>query len=182
MAHLSPQELLSKLQTARTTAESHPGATRHLTIQRELAEDCPAFTPNLLQLARMLRRTDEPNQGVEEMLAEVQHLLEQAVHASGRSADTLIELAYFLDTHRNAPDEARKLFEEGAAKALSSLEDAWAGLIRLLEMNEQLPQALELSTRAEKLFPESGRVMGAVSDARQAAVTAGLLTPDTQEP
>ncbi len=55
------------------------------------------------------------------------------------------------------------------------------GLIRHFEMEEQLPQALELSARAEKLFPDSGRIMGAVHDARQAAITAGILPPDDME-
>jgi thioredoxin-like negative regulator of GroEL len=182
MAHLSPQELLAKFRAARAAGESNRGNPDQLRLHRELVEACPAFTPNLLQLARLLRLVDEPGTDAEEMLAEVQRLLEQAVQASDRSADTLIELAYFLDTHRDSPDEARQLLEEGASKALSSLEDAWVGMIRLLEMEKRLPQALELSARAEKLFPDSGRIMGAVWDARQAAVTAGLLPPEAMDP
>lgn len=116
------------------------------------------------------------------MLTEVHRLLEQAVQASDGSADALIELGYFLDTHRHEPTQARKLFEEGAAKALSSLEDAWTGLIRHLEMEKQISQALELSAKAEQLFPHSGRIMGAVTDARQAAVSAGILSPDAIDP
>lgn len=182
MAHLSPRELLEKLRAARLTGDGHRGHPKQLKRYREIVEMCPGFSPNLLQLARVLRLGEDPGAPVEEMLAEVHHLLEQAVQASDRSADALIELAYFLDTHRDSPEEASKLLQEGAAKALASLEDAWAGLIRLLEMNEQLPQALELSAKAERLFPESGRILAAVYDARQAAVTAGLLPPETMEP
>jgi hypothetical protein len=182
MAHLSPQELIAKFQKARATGEGKRGHPDQMKSHRELLEACPAFMPNLLELSRLLRLVDEPGVDVNEMLAEVQQLLEQAVQSSHRSADTLIELAYFLDTHRNASAEARKLMEEGAAKALSSLEDAWAGLIRLLEMEKQLPQALELSARAERVFPDSARIMEAVWDARQAAVTAGLLPPEVMEP
>ena len=178
MAHLSPEELIAKFREARAAGEGQPGSPRQLKLQRELMEGCPAFTPNLLELARVLRLTDEPGVPAEEMLAEVQRLLEHAVQASNRSADALIELAYFLNTHRNSPVEARKLLEEGAAKALSSVEDAWAGLISLLEMEGQFPQALELSARAERIFPDSERVMGAAHAARHAAVVAGLLPPD----
>lgn len=182
MAHLNPEELIAKFRTARAASEGSRSVPHSLKLHRELVEACPAFTPNLLELARILRLTDEPGIEAEEMLAEVQRLLEQAVQSSNRSADSLIELAYFLNTHRNSPDEARRLLEEGAAKALSSLEDAWAGLISQLEMQEQLPQALELSARAEKIFPDSERIMGAVYDARQAAVIAGLLPPEAMKP
>jgi hypothetical protein len=75
----------------------------------------------------------------------------------------------------------RRILEEGAAKALSSLPDAWTGLILLLEMQKQLPQALELSARAEKLFPDSGRIMGAAYDARHSAVAAGILPPEAMD-
>jgi len=181
MAHLSLEELLSKFQAASAAGGATRSNPEQLKFHRELAEACPAFTPNLLRLARVLRLVDEPDSEAEAMLTEVQRLLEQSVQASDRSADTLIELGYFLDTHRHEPEQARKLLEEGAAKALSSLEDAWAGLIRHLEMEKQLSQALELSARAEKLFPNSERIMGAVYDAHQAAVTAGILPPDVMD-
>lgn len=182
MAHLPLEELLAKFQAASAAGGASLDGPDQLKAHRELAKACPAFTPNLLRLARLLRLVDEPGTEADPMLTEVHRLLEQAVQASDRSADALIEFAYFLDTHRHEPAQARKLLEEGAAKALSSLEDAWAGLIRHLEMERQLPQALELSARAEQLFPHSGRIMGAVSDARQAAVSAGLLPPDAPEP
>jgi tetratricopeptide (TPR) repeat protein len=182
MAHPTPAELLASFRAARAVGEQHRADPHQLTLLRDMVAICPAFIPNLLETARLLRLTDQPDKDVEEVLDEVQQLLEHAVQASNRSPDTLIELAYFLDTHRKSPDAARKLLEEGAAKALSALEDAWTGLIRLLEMEQQLPQALELSARAEKLFPESERIMGAVYDARQSAVTAGLLPPETLDP
>lgn len=179
MAHPPLEELLAKLQA--TSGGALRDGPDQLQAHRDLAEACPAFTPNLLRLARLLRLVDEPGTEAEPMLTEVHRLLEQAVYASDRSADALNELAYFLDTHRNEPSQARKLWEEGAAKALSSLEDAWAGLIRHLEMEKQLPQALELSARAEQFFPQSGRIMGAVSDARQAAIAAGILPPEATD-
>ncbi|KFE69932.1 hypothetical protein [Hyalangium minutum] len=182
MAHLPLEELLAKFQAANAAGDASHSGLDQLRSYRELAEACPAFTPNLLRLARLLRLVDEPGTEAEAMLTEVHRLLERAVQASDRSADALIELGYFLDTHRHEPAQARKLLEEGAAKALSSLEDAWAGLIRHLEMEKQLPQALELSARAEQLFPQSGRIMGAVSDARQAAGSTGLLPPEAMEP
>lgn len=179
MAHLRPEELLAKFQQAREAGQRNPRDPTPLKLYRELVEECPAFTPNLLQLARALRLVDAPGVDVEAVLAEVQHLLEHAVQASHRSADTLIELAYFLDTHRSAPDEARKLLEEGAAKALGSLEDAWAGLISLLILEGDFPQALELGERAKKVFPDSLRIISVTYDARQAAITAGLLPPES---
>lgn len=182
MAHLPLEELIAKFQAANAAGRASHGDPDQLRSHRKLAEACPAFTPNLLRLARLLRLVDEPSTEAEAMLTEVHRLLEQAVQASDGSADALIELGYFLDTHRHDPAQARKLLEEGAAKALSSLEDAWVGLIRHLEMEKQLPQALELSARAEQLFPHSGRIMGAVFDVRQAAVRAGLLPPDAMEP
>ncbi|MDY7231381.1 hypothetical protein [Hyalangium rubrum] len=177
MAHLSPQDLLAKFQALREAARQEPrGSADQLKLHRELVEACPAFTPNLLELARLLRLADEPGVDVEEMLAEVHRLLEHAVQVSNRSADSLIELAYFLDTHRASPDEACKLLEEGASKALESLEDAWAGLIRLHSMEGRLPQALALSAQAEKVFPESERIQAAIADARQSALVAGLIS------
>lgn len=119
MAHPPIEELLAKFQAASAAGEASRGTPDQLKAYRELAEACPAFTPNLLHLARLLRLVDEPGTEAEPVLTEVRRLLEQAVQASDHSADALIELAYFLDTHRHEPAQARKLWEEGAAKALS---------------------------------------------------------------
>jgi hypothetical protein len=181
MPHLNAEELMATLRAARKAGEGNRGNPSHLKRHRELVEACPAFAPNLIELARLLLLTEESGVSAEQSFDEVQRLLEQAVQASDRGATALIELAYFLDTIRDSPDKARILLEEGAAKALKSLEDAWAGLINLFCLEDQLPQALELSARAEKIFPDSGRIMGAVADARQSAIAAGLLPPDTSD-
>ncbi|WNG57793.1 hypothetical protein F0U59_25810 [Archangium gephyra] len=87
-------------------------------LHRELAESCPAFTPNLLELARLLRLDNNPpaNLTSEAMEGELRQLLEQAVAASGRSASAVVELAYFLDIFHNSLvlKEDPGVFTEGA--------------------------------------------------------------------
>jgi hypothetical protein len=151
-------------------------------LHRELVSACPAFTPNLLELARLLRLDDNPSPDLngEELLSEVQRLLEQAVQASSRSAPALVELAYFLDTFHDSPPEAERLFEESAQKALRTVEEAWAGLISFWSSKrtpEYLKKALQLGETAEKLFPDSELIDHELSFARQLAVTDGLLPP-----
>ena len=88
---------------------------------------------------------------------------------SKRGAPSLVELGYFLDTLRDTPAEATALYEEGAARALETLEDAWAGLLRSwvhARTPESLRKALRTSALAEQLFPDSGRIQGVVHDAR----------------
>jgi hypothetical protein len=116
----------------------------------------------------------------EAAFVESQRMLEQAVQVSGREAATVVELGYFLDTLRNASEKATPLYEEGAAKALETLEYAWAGLMRAWvheRTKESLEKALRLGERAEKLFPDSGRIQGVVHDARNTALHDGLLKP-----
>ena len=176
--HPSVEELAERLRAARRAGA--PGSAERLRLHRELAEENPAFTPNLLELARQLQLTDEPGVEAEEAFAEGQRLLEQAVEVSDRSAPTVVELGYFLDTIRNASEKATPLYEEGAAKALKTLEDAWAGLMRAWvheRTKESLEKALELGELAEKLFPDSGRIQGVVHDARNTAIHDGLLKP-----
>ncbi len=69
--------------------------------------------------------------------------------------------------NHNNFQKARPLYEEGAAKALEALEDAW------------VPEALALAQRAEQVFPDSGRLMGGrVQEARALTRDAGLLPPE----
>lgn len=176
--HPKVAELVERLRTARQAGS--PGDAEWLRLHRELAEDSPAFTPNLLELARQLQLADEPGRDAQEAFAEVQRLLEQAVVGSERSAPAVVELGYFLDTVHNDTEQAAKLYEEGAAKALSTLEDAWAGLLRAWlheRTRESLGKALRLSELAEQLFPESGRIQGVVHQTRQVAIHDGLLKP-----
>jgi hypothetical protein len=168
------------MRAARAVGDARNPSREQLRQHREVVAACPAFTPNLLELARLLRLDDNPPPG-EEVLLEVQRLLEQAVQASARSAPALVELAYFLDTFHDSPPEAELLFEEGAKKALKTVEEAWAGLISFWSSKrtpESLKKALQLGETAEKLFPDSEAINHELSFARQLAVTDGLLPPE----
>jgi hypothetical protein len=172
------EELVARLQKAREAGK--PGDPERLRLHRELAADSPTFIPNLLELGRQLQLADEPGRDAEEAFAEVQRLLEQAVVGSERSAPAVVELGYFLDTLRDDSAAATKLYEEGAAKALETLEDAWAGLLRAWvheRTKESLEKALRVGDLAEKLFPDSGRIQGVVHDARRLATLDGYLKP-----
>ncbi len=174
--HPGVEVVVERLRAARKAGA--PGEPERLRLQRELAADSPTFIPNLLDLARQLQVADEGDRDAEEAFAEVQRLLEQAVVGSERSGPTVVELGYFLDTLRNAPEKATPLYEEGAARALETLEDAWAGLLRAWvheRTKESLEKALSLGELAERLFPDSGRIQGVVQDARNTARRDGLL-------
>ncbi|WP_257449474.1 hypothetical protein [Archangium lipolyticum] len=183
MKHPSLDELVARMRAARAEGSGNRPSQEQLRLHRELVEACPAFTPNLLELARLLRLDDEPLPGSsgEETLSEIRRLLEQAVRASGRSAPALVELAYFLDIFHDSPPEAETLFEEGARKALSTVEEAWAGLISFWSSKrtrESLTKALQLGETAEKLFPDSERIGHELRFARDLAVTDGLIPPE----
>ena len=174
--HPGVKEAVERFRAARKAGAQ--GTPERLRLQRELAADCPTFTPNLLDLARQLQLADEPNRQAEETFAEVQRLLEQAVVGSERGGPAVVELGHFLDTLQNAPEKATPLYEEGAARALETLEDAWAGLLRAWvheRTKESLEKALRLGELAEKLFPDSGRIQGVVQDAHNTARRDGLL-------
>jgi hypothetical protein len=178
MAHPSVEELMARMRTARQAGSANAASPEQLQQLRALARECPAFTPNLLELARLLRLTDEPGIGSEEALAEIQRLLEQAVQASARSAPALLELAHFLYVFRNSPELAETLFEESAASALRALENSWAGLLDFWvteRRKDTLEKALKLGDLAARVFPESPRILNALDEAREKAVHAGLL-------
>jgi hypothetical protein len=178
MAHPSLDEMLASMRAAREAGSVNEASPEQLQRLRGLVRDCPAFTPNLLELARLLQLTDEPGVDMEQALAEIQRLLEQAVQASGRSAPALLELAHFIDVFRDSPGLAEALFEESAVSALSALESSWAGLIDFWVMartKDTLEKALKLGELAERVFPESPRIFNVVEDARQKAARAGLL-------
>jgi tetratricopeptide (TPR) repeat protein len=179
MAHPTTQELQAKLRAARET--DRPGqrpTLEKVKRLRELLATCPTFTPGMVELARTLQLTEEPGVDAEDAFIEIQQLLEQAVEGSDRSAPAVIELAYFLDSIRNAPEKARPLYEEGASRALANLEDAWAGLLTQLTLEEKLEEALALAQKAEQLFPDSVRLMGSVLRLQQlVAARAGQRPP-----
>lgn len=171
-SHPGVEELLARLREARRGGGAEETRVDQVRRYRELLAECPTFTPALLELGRLLQLTDEPEKEPEQILAEIQTLLEQAVQVSGREASTVVELGYFLDTLCDAPREAQRLYEEGAASALETLEDAWAGLLRgwVHERSpESLEKALRLAEVAGTLFPDSGRIQGVVHEARRAA-------------
>ncbi|MDC0714628.1 hypothetical protein POL68_39635 [Stigmatella sp. ncwal1] len=182
MAHLSPAELMERLHAAREAGKEDRGNPVQLQLHRELAESCPAFAPNLLHLSRTLLVSREPVPEDGHAFAEAQRLLEQAVQLSERSAPSLVELAYLHDSIYNDFKTARPLYEEGAARALAALEDAWAGLLTSFILERQLPEALELAQRAWRVFPESARIMHRVHEARELAIAAGMLPPDPTDP
>ncbi len=183
MTHPTLDELVARMRAARAAGDANNPSLEQLRLHRELAGLCPAFTPNLLELARLLRLDDNPPPDLtsDVMQEELEQLLMQAVQASGRSAPSLVELAYVLDIFHNAPPETEALFKEGAEKALKTLEHAWAGLIgfwALKRTRESLMQALQLGEQVEKLFPESDIISPQLRFARELAVTDGLLPPN----
>jgi hypothetical protein len=168
MAHPSTQELAALLRAARELVPPGQRPTLEKVKRlRELLATCPTFTPGMMELARTLQLVEEPGVDAEAAFIEIQQLLERAVEGSDRGAPALIELAYFLDCIRNTPEKARLLYEEGAARALSSLEDAWAGLLSQLTLEEKLEEALALAQKAELLFPDSVRLMGSVAEVQE---------------
>lgn len=177
MPHPSIEELVEQLRAAREAGPPGKPSPEKVKLLRELLAACPTSTPGTLALARALLVTEEPGVSFEESFAEIQRLLERALQISDRSAPALIEMAYFIDTFRASPEGARTLFEEGAAKALASLEDAWAGLLSILTEQEQWPEALALAEQAEPLFPDSVRIIDAVVRARELAARAARPPP-----
>ncbi|NMO18360.1 hypothetical protein HPC49_34840 [Pyxidicoccus fallax] len=177
MAHLTPEELLKRFQSIREAGDARHTTLEQLRLLRELLQDCPAFAPGLLELARRLQLAEEPGLDAEEAFTEVQRLLEQAVLVSRRSAPALVELGYFLDVFRNREAEALALWEEGAATALKTLEDAWAGMLRTWageRTRESLAKALRLADRAEQLLPGSVRLQEEVERVRGYAREDGI--------
>ncbi len=172
---------MTRFQVARESGKGTRGSPLQIQLDRELAEACPAFAPNLLRLARSLL-LGEPGPEDGHAFAEIQRLLEQAVQVSDRSAPALVELAYFHDSVRNDFKTARPLYEEGAASALAVLEDAWAGLLTSFILERQLSEALALARQARRMFPESARLMHRVHETRELAIAAGLLPPESTEP
>jgi hypothetical protein len=100
---------------------------------------------------------------------EVQPALQRTARSLDRGGTSLVELALYLHHIHQRPAEAERLLEEGAAKALSTLEEAWAGLLRVLTEQRKLDQALELGALARRTFPDSSRIAEAVEAARQLA-------------
>lgn len=163
--HMTPQELRRRLEAARST---QPGSAQRLQEHRELAKQCPAFVPNLLALSRALQLSDSDTDAPAR-LAESERVLRDAIEVSGEDASALIEMAHFLDVVRDAPTEAEALFEEAARRASKLLEEAWAGWIGVLGEQEKLDAALDLASRAQRMFPGSELITEAVEFAKRCA-------------
>jgi tetratricopeptide (TPR) repeat protein len=172
---LSPEEMVRRLQAAREAEGGKPGSAERVRLHRELAAEAPAFVPNLLELGRGLLLAEEAVG--EDTFTEAEAVLRQAVEVSGRSAPTLVELAYFLNVFRDAPQQMEPLLEEAIDKTLHLMEDAWAGLINVLVEQEKYQRALEVSEKARRVFPDSVRISLAVEFAHRLAVREGLLPP-----
>ena len=167
---------MARLQAAREAGDVRQPTQEQLRLLRELVGDCPALTPALLDLARLLPRANEPGAGTEQALTEMDGLLEQAVLVSRRSAPAVVELGYFLDVYFDSP-RAEALFEEGANTALKTLEAAWTGLLRFWgyqRTEESLRKALRLARLAEQVFPESLNLLGEVEMVRTHARQDGV--------
>ncbi len=173
MSPLSPEDLLARLQAAREAGGDKPGSLERLRLHRELAAAAPSFVPNLLELGRGLLLAEEA--AGDDTFTEAEAVLRQAVAVSNRSAPTLVELAYFLNVIRDAPQQMEPLLEEAIDKSLHVLEDAWTGLINVLVEQEKYQRALEVSEQALRLFPNSTRIAMAVEAAHAQAIHEGLL-------
>jgi hypothetical protein len=180
MAHASPEDLMKRFLAIQEAGDIRRPSPEQLRLLRELIRDCPAFTPALLQLSRLLQLAEEPGVDAEAAFAEAQRLLEQAVLLSRREAPTLIELGYFLDVIRNREAEALALWEEGASQSLKTLEDAWVGMLRTWagqRTRESLEKGLRLASVAERVFPESLRLLAEVDTVRAYARQDGVSGP-----
>ena len=166
--HMTAQELKRRWEAARSEPA---GSARQIQAHRELAEQCPAFVPNLLALGRSLQldREEATEAQAQASFAEVERVLRGAVELSGEDASALIELAHFLDVIRDTPSEAEALFAEAARRASRLLEEAWAGWISVLGEQEKLEAALELANRAQRVFPDSALIAEAIAFAKQCA-------------
>ena len=181
MAHPSPEELLEKMRLAREAGEAERPSPEQLKRHRELLTCCPAFTPNLLEYARLLRLNDDPHVDGDAMLVETQQTLELAVQGSNRGAVEVLAYARFVDTFRGPPEKAEQLYLEGATKARALLEEAWTSLLdfwTLENRKETLVKALELGALAEQVFPDSASIQLATAKARDFAAHAGLIEPE----
>ncbi len=166
--HVSPQELRRKWKLA--NAEPLEGGRRR-DAYRALAQDCPAFIPNLLSLSRALLADRHAVADPEAAVAEAEQALRAAADVSAGAPEPLLELGRFFATVREAPGEAERAFSSAAEAAMSLLEEAWAGWIQALGAQGQLDAALEVEEQARRLFPSSKRISQAVASAQRHAST-----------
>jgi tetratricopeptide (TPR) repeat protein len=137
-----------------------------LEVLDEVHEACPAFVPALLLAGRRLQSGKGASPAdVRAGMRKARKYLQQAVVASDRSAATLVELGYFLHVVEKQPQAAETMLRAGVEKALTVLEDGWAGLIDVLCSQGRLEEARELGARAHALLPGSVRIATALTPA-----------------
>ncbi|QSQ11321.1 hypothetical protein [Myxococcus landrumensis] len=150
--HPSPHELLELLSEARRLEW---GSDAQLRLLERLRTHCPAHVPGLLLSSRALLWAKEDLVDPTAFFAEVEQLLVAAIESADRSPEALIGLARFKSVVRDSPRDAEPLYQEAASRALSLLEEAWAGLIESLAEQEKTDEAARLSQHASRLFPAS---------------------------
>lgn len=170
MKHPSPSEHASLTDLAsrqRRAARMKKAGEREdsLELLDEVHEACPAFVPALLLAGRRLQTSTGNPADVRAERRKARKYLHQAVVASDGSAASLVELGYFLHVIEKQPAAAESMLRAGIDKALTVLEDGWAGLIDVLCGEGRLEEARELGKRAQALFPGSVRIATALTPA-----------------
>lgn len=160
--HLSPHTLQQMLSEARN---QEWGSPRQLELLAELRACCPAFVPGLLISSRAMLSGKEDVTDPAAFFDEVEQVLSHALDASGREPGAVIGMARFMSVVRDSPQAAEPLYREAVAKALESLEEAWAGLIETLGEQEKTEEAARTAELANRVFPQSEQI----SEARRFA-------------
>ncbi|MFY1826627.1 hypothetical protein ACN47A_11985 [Myxococcus fulvus] len=151
--HPSPYDLLQLLTEAKRLDWGSP---EQLRLLERLRTSCPAHAPGLLLSSRaLLWGKPEPTEDPESFFASVEQLLNEALESSDRSPEALIGMARFQSVVRDSPQQAEVLYQEASTRALSALEESWAGLIESLAEQGKTEEAARLATRARALFPDS---------------------------
>lgn len=150
--HPSPDELLEMLSEAKRLEW---GSAEQLKQLEQLRVCCPAYVPGLLLSSRALLWGKDDLADPASFFTEVEHLLLRALDASDRTPEALNGMARFQSVVRDAPEQAEALYREAAMKAMSALEEAWAGLIEALGEQGKTEDAARTATLASKLFPGS---------------------------
>lgn len=153
--HASPSELQQMLSEAKGLELGSPAQLRAL---EALRVGCPAFVPGLLTLSRAILWGKEDLGAPAPFFDEVERILRDAAHASGREPAALVGLARFASVIRDSPQAAESLYREAIARSLEILEEAWAGLIEALGEQEKTEEAARTADLAGKVFPRSAQL------------------------
>ncbi|MCP3137913.1 hypothetical protein [Pyxidicoccus xibeiensis] len=163
-AHWTSEELRRKWKAANAEPAED---SRRIDAHRDVADECPAFVPNLLSLSRALLTGLDTAGDPDARLAEAEYSLRTAVDVSAGAPEPLLELGRFLATVRKEPTEAEGAFASAASAALSLLEEAWAGWIAALGEQGKVDAALEVADQARRILPDSAAISRAVESAQR---------------